>query len=247
MNHPERPTRWPERETTYADSTPACPTGTIAASTDSATMILPARCRRWRCERCGRQKARVLSRRAAATSARRLITLTARTSEKQTPEWQLDQLNHAWRTIWKRIKRAQGERARGYIRIVELTARGTPHLHIAVDCDYVPQRTLSAWMAELTGWPIVDVREIKSARGLARYLAKYLTKSTTTLAHRRKWSATPGWLPEDPEAADQDPETAVRWAWVRAPVETVRALYLENGYSDILGPGSLITVYPPET
>lgn len=146
----------------------------------------------------------------------------------------LDELNHAWRTIWKRIRRAQAHRARGYVRVVELTKNRQPHLHIAVDCDYVPQQRLSAWMRELTGSPVVDIRRIDSPRSLARYLAKYLAKATETLQNRRKWSATPRWLPPTEKDPLEPGEIPLDWRWVAGDEDHVTATYLIDGWTVVL-------------
>jgi hypothetical protein len=194
-------------------------------------VLAPSRCRRWACPDCGPRKARKLAKRIQQTKAQRFITLTIRPDPARTPEAQLDRLTAAWRTIFKRLKREHHGKALGYVRIVELTRRGTPHLHIAYIGPYVPQRRLSAWMNELVGSPIVDIRRIKTEAGLARYLAKYLTKAHETLASRRKWSASKHTLPPEEKPQLEPGELRIEWKWLRGDQDHVLAQFLTSGYS----------------
>jgi hypothetical protein len=215
--------------TAYTQST-KCPTGTLVGSSDGATIIVAAKCKRWSCNECGPRKARLLAKRIRSTPARRFITLTAQPIRGESPQETLDRLSRGWRLIWKRLKREQGEKARGYVRIVELTKAGRPHLHIAVDCAYVRQSRLSYFAREVGIGSVVDIRAIKTERGLARYLAKYLTKAHETLKNRRKWSASYRYLPP----ADREPleagELPLSWKWVKGDEDHVTATYLTSGY-----------------
>lgn len=174
---------------------------------------IPATCRRWSCSSCGRRNARRLAARIAAAEVVRFVTLTARAQPDRDPADILDELNAAWRDLWKRIQRQQGDRARGYVKIVELTKSGTPHLHIGLNAGYLSQRWLSAAWSELTGYTIVDVRRVETERGLARYLAKYLTKTHTAVGGRRKWSASSGFLPPVEVLSTAPDGTQVRWSF----------------------------------
>lgn len=202
----------------FTQRTP-CPNGTLVASQGEIKRYCPSLCRRWACERCGRRNARRLADRIMRTPVRRFITLTMQSSTATTTEAQLDSMNAAFRLLWKRIKRRKGNAARGYVKVIEFTRAGTPHLHVAADCGYLPQTWLSEQWRELTGNPIVDIRAVASTRGLARYLAKYLSKSTQTAAHRRKYSAARGWLPHLPAKPLESGEIAPTWRWHREPVE----------------------------
>lgn len=207
-----------------------CPTGTLYAWSPSGTTIVPARCKKWSCPDCGPRKARKLAARIMKTPCRRFITLTVRPDPALSPAQLLDVLSASWRICWKRIKRAQGPRATGYVRIVELTKAGTPHLHIVADSAYIPQRQLSRWWQELTGSPIVDIRVVKTARGVSRYLTKYLTKAHDVITSRRKWSATNGFLPPDENTPPSLPEGADVWHWLKANLDTVQEAFAAAGW-----------------
>jgi hypothetical protein len=116
------------------------------------------------------------------------------------------------------------------VKVVELTKNGWPHLHVAVDCGYVEQRTLSLWWNELTGSPVVDIRAIHSTRSLSKYLAKYLTKSMAGLPGRRRYSATWRWLPARPQEPLEPGELPPDWSYFPAGHPLVEAMYEDGGY-----------------
>lgn len=212
------------------DDTP-CAHGTLVGRTSDRTYPLQACCRKWSCERCGKRNARRLAKRIMKTPVRRFITFTIAPNPNRTPIQELDLMNAAWRTIWKRIRRKQGAKARGYIKVVERTKQGTPHLHIGADCGFISQATLSRWWEELTGSYVVDIRAVHTVRGLARYLAKYLSKDTDALPGRRKYSATARWLPP-PERfiADENGEL-IRWRFEAISRVKFVTRLLVNGYT----------------
>lgn len=207
-----------------------CPNGTLVAMIGEAKKYCPSLCRRWQCERCGRRNSRRLAARIMLTPVRRFATLTIRADTDADPMEQLDQVNRAFRLLWKRIKRRHGRNARGYVKVVEFTARGTPHLHVALDTPFLAQSWLSEQWHELTGSPIVDIRAVHTHRGLARYLAKYLTKAIQTVAHRRKYSAARGWLPAHPTPALAPGELPPAWRWTAATVEALSMAAQAQGY-----------------
>lgn len=217
-----------------AHSTP-CPTGTLVAYAAGAVTIIPASCRRWACGTCGPKKARKLRDRIARATPERLITLTIRADSKRSPQDQLDDLHHAWRDVWKRIVRLAPSRPHGYVRIVEVTAQGTPHLHILATCPYVRQSTLSLWMRQLIGSPIVDIRRINNTRKAAAYVAKYLTKQTEAVAHRRRWSATAHYIPPEPKREYGEGELPLAWRWIHADLTTIVQIYLDDGWTETSG------------
>jgi len=228
-----------------ASSLAACPRGTLVGLHGQSVLLWPSPCRKWNCNDCGPRKARVLASRIALTKARRFITLTTRYRANATPLDELDRMRAAWRTMWKRIRRRQGKAASGYLMVVESTRRGWPHLHIVADCAYVPQRLLSAWWNELTSSPVVDVRKIESERGMARYLAKYLTKQHAAFSGRRRYSATWYWLPAAPKEPLEPEELPILWRYRQTPLDVLSASLEAQGYTSWRGcwwpPGSVPT------
>lgn len=207
-----------------------CARGSIMAPLDEHVHIrFPAYCQKWSCPRCSRKKARKLAARVERTPATRFVTLTARPNPRLSPQRQLDLMNLAWRTLWKRWTRHSAAADVGYVRVVELTRRGTPHLHIALKAPYLPQATLSRWWNELTGNRIVDIRRIKTTAGLARYLAKYVTKSAEHVERRRKWSATRGFLPPEEPPAPLEDEVPLTWSYSHESYLTAVNAHLAAG------------------
>jgi hypothetical protein len=210
-----------------------CPRGTLLGFQPGALLILPAGCHKWHCANCGRKNARKLAARIIHTKARRFITLTVRACRPTDARDQLDLMNHAWRLLWKRIKRKQGASAVGYVKVVELTKKGTPHFHVAIDTAFISQRWLSLQWLELTGSPVVDIRLIRSESGLAHYLAKYLTKRSETVSKRRKFSASRGFLPPPTKAAVDPDEIPPSWSFTPGDHAILEAALIAQGWARI--------------
>jgi len=116
-----------------------------------------------------------------ATGSYKLLTLT---SSPQSPH----DIQRSWRRLTQRLQR-RGILKDGYIRITEFTHEGRPHFHIIFRGNYVDQVLLSKMWASIHQAPVVDIRRVRSKRGLSWYLGKYLTKDNQG---RLSWSFT--WL-----------------------------------------------------
>jgi hypothetical protein len=213
------------------DGIPKCPNGTIALTHSTTVNLLPARCNRWACSRCGPRKARRLRKRLERSRPNRLVTLTLRPDPSLTPREQLAIANHAWSILWRRLRRKHGRNAVGYAKIVELTKAGTPHLHIIVQSPFIEQRWLSAAWLELTGSFIVDVRHVQKRKGVAGYLTAYLTKALAVPPGMRKWSAARHFVPPTPEPPLEEGELPPVGSWHRASLLKLSAAYLAGGYT----------------
>lgn len=73
----------------------------------------------------------------------------------------------------------------GYVKVIEFTKAGLPHLHILLRGPYIPQWWLSKIWGEIHLSPIVDVRAVRGRDGAAGYLAKYMGKDKRS---RQSWS-----------------------------------------------------------
>jgi len=166
----------------------------------------------------------------ARADASKFLTLTIRHDPARTPRESLDLMNACWRSLWKRLKREHGRRARGYVKIVETTRQGTPHLHIAVDMPFTAQAVLSAAWEELSGSPIVDIRVIRTQNGIARYLSKYLTKAREAIAGRRRWSQSSHFLPAPPEQVAQPDEMPMTYSFTKRSAQDVEQGLQQAGY-----------------
>lgn len=212
------------------ETSPVCPTGTILASAAGTYQLFPARCKKWSCDPCGKKKARELANRIARARAYSFLTLTYRADPDISPQLALDRLNDAWRKLWKRWKREYGAACKGYVKIVELQRNGTPHLHLALRAPFIPQAHISAAWAELTGSPIVDIRVVKTKSGIARYLAKYLTKARERVASRRRWSQSKQFLPQQEKRNPEPDDAPVSYSFHRPDLDTLHYNLLQDGY-----------------
>lgn len=171
---------------------------------------------------------------AASGAATRFITLTVNPTVGNDPDHRLSLLSAAWRTAVKRLRRLYGQSTIQYLAVVEATARGEPHLHILMRGPYIPQALLSSIMAELIDSPIVDIRKIKGAREVIRYVAKYITKAPHHFGTGKRYWSTQAWeLPKD-----VDPELerfrAVKWKLDhRGPMLLTLYYLYECGYAVI--------------
>ena len=109
----------------------------------------------------------------------RLITLT--TSEAAW-EKKLD-IQRAFRSFIQRLRRRSW--CSGYVKVVEYTKRGYPHIHLVLRGPYIPHWWLSQTWSQLHLSPVVDVRTVQDHRGMGSYLGKYLGKD---LRARYSWS-----------------------------------------------------------
>lgn len=211
----------------------ACPKGALVACHDGARRIVPAPCGRWQCKNCGWRLAQKLATRIGLTRIDRFVTLTLRANDWDATIHQLDFINASWRSLYKRIKRKFPNEELGYVKVVEFTKVGTPHLHIALQSPFLSQRWLSRNWRELTGSHIVDIRKITSQRSVARYLSKYLTKSTVTVAHRRKYAASRRFLPQLPDVDEDVDSIRPDWHWTPARVDRARLSLLSQGWREV--------------
>jgi hypothetical protein len=172
-----------------------------------------------------------------------MITLTLRPDPNLTAREQLAVANRSWSILWRRYRRKFGPRAVGYAKIVELTKAGTPHLHIIAEMPFIHARALSADWQRLTGAFIVDIRRVKSQRGVAIYLSSYLTKALAVPEGMRKWSAARGFVPPLPPHELEEGEIAPVARFARASLDAVVQSYMDAGWLE--SGGWLISPDPP--
>lgn len=107
-------------------------------------------------------------------------------------------IQKSWKILYKRLRRRN--LIKGYIKVIEFTKAGRPHLHILFRGSYIEQALLSAWWQDIHKSYRVDIREMKTyGRGkkgkrithemVANYMSKYMSKEG---AGRYSWSW--GWV-----------------------------------------------------
>lgn len=109
----------------------------------------------------------------------KLLTLT--TSEES---WEAGKdIHRSFRALVMRLRRRK--LISGYLRVVEYTKAGLPHLHVIVRGPYLAQWWMSQMWQEIHLSRIVDIRAVGRKSGAAAYLSKYLGKDSSS---RYSWS-----------------------------------------------------------
>lgn len=127
------------------------------------------------CSKRWREKNRKLIERGLETfRTPKFMTLTLRKVEGRGVP--IERHAESRNALFHRLRR-DGYRIRGWMSVIE----PPNHQHLVIDCDYVPQNTLSKYWKTVTGDSyIVDIRRVAPTKdglkGVARYMAKYLTK-----------------------------------------------------------------------
>jgi hypothetical protein len=161
--------------------------------------IITIGCRSWSCEHCAERMRQEIKRRIQDGKPNTFITLTCNPSIGINADARRAAMAKAWHVLVGRIKRKYGYAEFPYYVIVEKTRNGEPHFHIAARVPWIDQRWLSSQWDALTGARIVDIRRVRTARGVARYLAKYLAKDPADFHHKRRAWGTPGWRERKPK------------------------------------------------
>lgn len=78
--------------------------------------------------------------------------------------------------LFKRIRRRWPDARIEYFLVWERTKRGWPHAHLLLRAPFIPQKWLSRVWEELTGAPVVDIRQVHQSQQVVSYIAKYLSK-----------------------------------------------------------------------
>lgn len=162
-------------------------------------------CHRYDCPTCG--PSRAAEARAIARSGRpeRLLTLTLRRDIRAPVNRQIEFIFRSWAELVRRIKRHFS--AFSYMKVLELTKAGTPHLHVLTRGDYIPIRWIRHQWQQITGAFIVYIQRIDRTSSGVHEVTKYLLKTAAQLAaifpniriftHSRDWV-----IDSDSEAPD---------------------------------------------
>lgn len=173
--------------------------------------VLEVACRSWKCPRCAVTNRRAFVKRlrmglnAPGPEVPKLLTLTSRPEEL--PFVARERLTRRFAELRRRLSRAFPAADINYAGAVELTAAGRVHFHVVLrGVPFMPQPVWSR-LAHAVGFGyIVDVRRVRSADGMGRYLSKSLGSYLTKQAGSGAWPAhfrrirfshawAPGWVP----------------------------------------------------
>jgi len=199
---------------------PFCGQGSIAGYTHEDITLICLRCKRWQCHHCLKDRLNQLKALAQRGYPTTLITLTVKRGAYDTPDEAARALVRAWRNVRQRARREGLARSIPFVAIFEATKAGWPHIHILARCPYIDQRWISERMDEYAGSPIVDIRRVKTARGAARYVAKYVSKGPGRFDGCKRY-----WRSQDYELeAKPDSPVADRGAWWEMRRESIEEI-----------------------
>lgn len=134
----------------------------------------------------------------------KFLTLTIK-DRPVSPAEQALLLSDALRKLIKRWKRHKRGAEIEYCAVFEPhPSSGRPHLHIMLRAPYTRQQWLSRQMTDLLDSPIVDIRAITDRRKVARYVAKYITKSNTRFGSAKRYWCSKKYELDKPEPSRGD-------------------------------------------
>lgn len=189
------------------------------------------KCRSWGCEHCAPDRRNQLMAMAAGGLPERFLTLTINPDEGADPADRLAILANSWRLIVKRLRRLHPGKVIEFLAVVEETKAGEPHLHILLRSPYIPQGLLSGWMKELANSPIVDIRRIKNAREVVRYVAKYITKAPAQFGSRKRYWHSGHWEVDPYEKPETPEQSAYHWTIDRRPLWLIALDWTQRAWS----------------
>lgn len=214
--------------------------GDFGLSQDSADglEVTAPFCKRYGCDDCLPIVRRELRRRIVAGQPNKLVTLTLRREASGCPIEAAGRLMHWWDTLLKRIRRHFPNDDIQFLHVKEGTRKGWPHLHIVMRMPSLDHTILRAWWEEITSAFQIDIRAVKKVHGVAKYLAKYLTKDLVkfgpyrVFSNSRRWELTSS--KREKPVFDRGAERPTR---IEGGVTAHRAMLVRAGYYEVpLGP-----------
>lgn len=163
-----------------------------------------ASCGSWRCAKCAPVKRRQVVRRlrmglpSPGAGRARFLTLTA--APLEAPGEAMARFSRRFEHLRRIHERETGERL-AYFGVVELGARGRPHLHVVMrGGPFVHQSAWSMWATRAGFGRVVDIRAVDDGRlgaYVAKSLGRYLTKGLggSWPSHFRRVRVSRGWAP----------------------------------------------------
>ncbi len=166
------------RECVRQQDVPRCRTGALLVANPhlQTLKIVPMSCGAWDCPNCAPRKRAMWMHKIVAAEPTRFITLTRNPIRAHSPMQAYQQMKEGWPRLLRKIRSKFG--AFEFCAFWELHKDGYPHLHVVQKGKFVPSRWLSAVLPYYGFGTWVDIRQIWSKPGCARYIAKELTKMT---------------------------------------------------------------------
>lgn len=218
-------------------------TRTLVKTCGCEVHVLPQACKRWQCEECApKLRARVAAS-IAAGAPTRVALLTCRQGQFESPSTAARALKSAFTIIRRRWRKLHPGAEFEFLVIVEQHKSGWPHFHIAIRAHWLDKKWLSKQTAELLNSPITYVQPVRSVRGVARYLCKYLVKGLTKFAGCKRYWRSKRWC----DAASLKIKSDFDWSGAKIEDEGHTSIvhrYLKRGYAILRTHGEHYTLAP---
>ena len=203
------------------------------------------KCRSWGCDLCYSDRKRQLVELALSGQATTFITLTSNPATGGTPDTRARHLARAWPVIVKRAKKKYGYKTIPYLCVFEATKRGEPHLHILCRVKWIDQAWLSNQMKDLISAPIVWVKEVKSQKHMASYIAKYIGKEPERFQGTKRYWRTQDWRIVPVEVEDESTIWSDRWYTIKNSLPGLKRVWERLGYDVVMEGRMLVAMAEP--
>lgn len=223
-----------------------CGAWAVVGTADDGTVVVhPLYCKSWNCRRCAHVNKRRLLRRLEGVESTTFMTLTCNNKLWGNPGAAWVSMSIAVNHLLKRMRRQWPSAELEYFLVWEKTKQGWPHAHLLLRAPFIPQDWLSRHWEELTGAPIVDIRQVHTPVQAMNYIAKYLAKEPAAPPHCKRFRSSKKFfgtvVPMD------NPRGRQMSSWrleAEDPATIARALSL-RGYSIALEDNETFVAYPP--
>lgn len=193
---------------------------------DGTFIPMPTACRTWKCPPCRNSLISYTKMRMETGCSTRppsyFITLTNRMLTNRPPV-DAEYVKETWARFCRLCRLHPRLKSMKWFRVIELTKKGQPHLHLLMNGIGVwpqicrrPNWNLDRWLSNVCScllhlisrlwhkatkgdtW-VTDAREVRSPRGIARYLSKYLVKAfdqrsqMENLGFSRRYNSSARW------------------------------------------------------
>lgn len=206
---------------------PQCGTGSILLQHEESGSVryAPILCHKWSCDYCSTRRRLETLEKIKAGHPERHIVLTLKPKENITIKDQIQFLRDAFTKLKTKIRRTFEKFE--YLAVIELTKKGTPHMHILQRGTYIPYRWLKDAWSTFTGAWQVSITAVENTSNAANELAKYLTKTARQLekiAPRMSIITTSkGWRIDAPEESSEYSLDGWKATFVPYPFHEVEA------------------------
>lgn len=208
--------------------------------------VVTLHCNSWGCPICRPRRKRRLVMQAKAGKPNTFLTLTVNPAIGLSPVHRAKMLARAFRLVRLRAMRRYGYRRLPFICVFEQTKEGEPHLHALMRCKWIDQRWLSKQMDELIGAPVVDIRRVTSARGIANYVAKYIGKAPHRFGTTKRYWQSQDYAQWRPDHREEPEVFPMGWHVIRQDVKSYVAMMERNGGTPVLRRGGYRIWHGPE-